>query len=249
MIATVIPVLNKIFFVISRNIGWVIIILLLLGLLAYMTSVNGKLDFQAKYAQAAYHSTKQQLDGQSNILSQTKNELGQEQTKVTVLTGNEKVLKMLFKEQNQEFAKRLDELGIEMKDLKSVTNLKVTTSGQFVTVTRDTIVERFEEKMIGEEMITDTIREKLTLINYKEPNGWFTMSGSIHGDTMKFEPSFREEFDVVIADERMKKRFWWDLFPPKQTVGTVESKNPYSKTNEVKVIVKEKEKTKLFGIF
>lgn len=236
---------NSISFIV-RNIAWIILLALCILLMLWMDYTNRKQDMQSIYDRAVYNSLKNEMDGVTNILSKTKNELGQEKTKVSVLLVNEKSLANMLSDQNNTFAKTLRDLKIDMKALQSVTNLKVTSSGQFVTVTRDTIVERIEKKLIGKQIVTDTIQEKLTLISYKEPNGWFDMSGSIHGDTMKFEPVFYEEFDVAIYEEKINKRYWLDFFPPKHTVATVQSKNPYARTNDVKIIVKEKERKGLF---
>lgn len=221
----------------------------ILMLFAYMSKVIYNQKLRLDYAKAVYHATEDQLKGVSHVLSQKENELGQQQTKVVALKGDKETLQLILDNQSSLFARQLQQLKIDLKDLKSVTNLRVTTSGQFVTITKDTIIKKVVGRKAGDTLTQEKVLEKLRLIDYKEPQGWFTMKGSIRGDTMKFNPVFYEEYDVAIHEERKPRKHWLDLFPGKQTVGTVLSKNPYTKTNSVKVMVQEKEKRKLFGIF
>jgi hypothetical protein len=239
----------KVLYFTFRNVGWILLLGFLLMLFAYMSNVIYNQKIQLEYAQAVYHRQQNEMIGVKDELSQKLNQLGQQETKVVALAGDKQSLQMLLNAQDRFLSVKLKELELKLHDLKSVTNLKVTTSGQFVTVTRDSIIERVTEKLAGDTLRQEIIKEKLTLINYKEPQGWFTMTGSISGDTMKFEPIFFEEYDIAIHDERKPKRYLLDLFPGKHTVGTVISKNPYTRTNHVKVILQEKEKRKLFGIF
>jgi hypothetical protein len=234
---------------------WILVMLLSLiaGVLIYLYRGQRKQNafFKASYYEARhqYQTTRSQLSGISFELEQKKNALRQEQTKTQVLVADNRVLKELFANQQSQFAYTLKNLEVKVKDLQSVANFRVETSGQFVTITKDTIQERIVPPLANHRSARqDTVREKIKLIQFQEPQGWFSLTGSIQGDTMQFKPTFREEYDLAIYRERAPKRGWWDLLPAKRTVGKINTKNPYSSVKEFTVVAK-RERRKFLGIF
>jgi hypothetical protein len=195
-------------------------------------------------AQAQYNRTQQQLDGISFELEQKKNQLGQEQTKTKVLVGDNQLLKSLFDDQQSRFARTLKNLEIKVKDLQSIANFRVETTGQFVTITKDSITNHYVPGKRKE----DTVRQVIQVINFQEPNGWFTMSGTIRGDTMNFKPTFREEYDLAVFQQRRTKKYFFDWFPGKETVGEIVNHNPYSSTKSLKLVAKQPRR-RFLGIF
>lgn len=243
------PVIYKALYVLQRNFFWVLLLGFLLMLFGYMSTVIHNQQVQLEFSKAVNKEMENKLNGVSNILSQRENELGQQTTKVLAISGEKEQLFQLIESNDKQLADRLKKMDVKLKDLHSITLLEATTSGQFQTITNDSIIEKIIYKYVGDTLKKDTVRQAFKLINYKEPSGWFEMKGSIHGDTMKFNPVFYEEFDIMLHKEKKPKRYFLDLFRKKQTVGTIFSKNPYTRTNGVKVILQEKEKKGFFSLF
>lgn len=243
------PVIYKAFYILQRNLYWLLLLGFLLMLFGYMSTVIHNQQVQLDYSKAVTTEMENKLNGVSNILSQKENELGQQTTKVEAISGEKKQLELYLHTQDKYLTGRLSQMDIKLKDLHSVTSLNVTTSGEFATITKDSIIEKIVYKYVGDSLKKDTVRQAFKVINYREPKGWFEMNGSIHGDTMKFNPVFYEQYEVLLHEERKPKRYLFDFFRRKQTVGTVFSKNPYTRSNEVKVIVQKKQRKKLFSLF
>lgn len=238
----------------SKNTLILLVVIIVLSLVVLMVAAfahNQRLQLQ--YAQAVYHRTQAdfsrqgaQLVATKNVLSEKINELGQHEMKVKVVEGNYDQLKALQQAQYGAFARTLKEFGVDLKNLKSVTNLRVETSGQFVTITRDSITENVVQRPAGDSVGSDTVRQIFRVINYKEPAGWFTMQGTIKGDSMSFAPTFYNDFSIVAHSERAPRRAWWDLFPPRRTVATVVDKNPYTKSSQLEQVILSKRRNRRF---
>jgi flagellar basal body-associated protein FliL len=235
--------------------AYIIMILIILMLVFAVGAVvmvflyQGQRD-QSDFMSAAYKKTKGQLTGLSKQLEIKTNKLGQEKAKTVVLETNNKELHEILKADNSEdrafMMRTLKEFGIKIKDIKNVTNLKVESSGQFIAVTRDSITETIRKGLRGYPL--DTVKSTVKVFHYRDTLGWFDMNGVITADSIRVTPTFYNDFDVAIHSEKIPKRYFLDLFPPKHTVAEVVNRNPYTKTKDLRTIVR-KPRQKFLGIF
>lgn len=239
--------MNPFKFTLSKNTLTLVAILILIVLVLLMLGINYNQRIQLQYAQSVYKEQQKEFLSVQHVLEQKVNELGQQETKVTVLEGSNELLKLHLQNQRSFIHKALADFEIKLKDLKSVTNLRVTTSGQFVTVTRDSIITKVIQT--PDSSRPDTVKSLVKIIDYKEKDGWFSLNGVISNDTMTFTPVFYNDFDLAYYRERKPKRYFLDLFPGKRTVGKVINRNPYSNTTHFETVINLGKRKKFLGIF
>ena len=236
----------------ARLLPWLllIIVLLLVGMgwavYLYMGQVNQN---RFMIAESKHRDGKQK--GLENLISQVKDSLGVERTKVFTLTGTQEQFASIINMQKQmqegqlSMQKELDWFGIKLKDMQNSPNLKVETNGEYFTISRDSIV-----RVPKHDTIRDTVEIERKIFKVLEfgNDQWFTAKVVINGDSGSIRPKVVNEFKVMSYNEKRKKKAWWDFFPGKQTVSEIHVLNPYSTVKEFRVINKEKKK-KFLGIF